>query len=145
MSPVSPKRESAKLLKIFCNSLTKSIPNTRSGRRVRLLVMFAFLLIYSRLIKLNIIVTDFDRTAEEQLVKFKAGNSLCDGVRKKSKHQTWHAIDILILGPQMRERWKRTDGYDKLGAFWISIGGIWGGTWYDEGKTDFDDCYHYQI
>ena len=145
MPSVLSKGKSAKLLKVFCDSLTKPLPDTKSGKRIRLLVMFAFLIIYSRLIKLNVIVTDFDRTAEEQLIKFKAGNSLCDGSRKKSKHQSWHAIDILILGPAMRAQWPRTAGYDRLGAFWISIGGTYGATWYDEGKIKFDDCYHFQI
>lgn len=145
MLPVLPVGKPAKFLKTFCNFLTKNLPNTQSGRRTRLLVMFAILIIYSRLIKLNVIVSDFDRTAKEQNAQFMEGDSKCDGYRKKSKHQFWLAIDILILGPEMKPLWKRRDGYDQLGAFWISIGGTWGGTWYDKGKTKFDDCYHFQI
>ena len=145
MPSVLSKGKSAKFLKIFCNTLIKPIPNTRSGKRIRLLVMFAFLTIYSRLIKLNTIVSDFDRTAKEQNAYYKDGSSNCDGYNKISKHQRWRAIDILILDSQMKPRWKRESGYEDLGAFWTMLGGTWGGTWYDEGKTKFDDCYHFEI
>jgi len=96
--------------------------------------------------KINFIVTDFIRTAIEQNKRFKEKKSLCDGYKKISKHQKARAKDLVIIDKKGNPIWEHIPEYDKLGEIWSSIAGKenWGGTWFKEGKTTFNDIYHFQ-
>ena len=105
---------------------------------------FALLIFYARTFGISFITTSFLRTAEEQNKRFKKGKSLCDGYKKISKHQLGRARDIVIIDSEGNPIWEHTPEYDRLGQLWEQIGGVWGGRWYKEGKTPFDDIYHFE-
>ena len=105
---------------------------------------FALLTFYARTFGISFITTSFLRTAEEQNKRFKKGKSLCDGYKKISKHQLGRARDIVIIDSEGNPIWEHIPEYDRLGKLWEQIGGVWGGRWYKEGKTPFDDIYHFE-
>ena len=106
---------------------------------------FALFTLYAKDIKgINFIVTDFHRTVSEQNKKFKKGMSLCDGFKKTSYHQKWRAKDIVIIDKKGELVWDHVSEYNILAGIWKELGGRWGGDWYIDGKTDFDDCYHFE-
>ncbi len=124
----------------------------RLSKRRILIKRLSFLTQYAEIIDVNFIIYDFHRTEEQQLKRYRIGRTEpgsiitgLDGIINKSKHQSWHAFDILILGPQNRSRWNADAGYRVLGKFWESLGGVWGGRWYIDGKTKFNDVYHFQV
>lgn len=111
---------------------------TNTTKRALFLRKFAALTSYAALIGVNFIVTTFYRSPEDQQKKFDEGTSKCDGYTKKSHHQNWLAIDIVLVVNHELE-WNRTEDYELLGAFWRSLGGIWGGDW-----VSLNDIYHFQ-
>jgi len=92
--------------------------------------------------KINFIITDFHRTAIQQNKRFNEKKSLCDGHKKISYHQKWRAKDIVIIDKNGNPIWGHTPKYDILGEIWKALDGRWGGDWFKEGKTKFDDVYH---
>lgn len=90
------------------------------------------------------IVTDFHRTAIQQNKRFKKGGSLCDGYKKISYHQKRRAKDLVIIDAKGVLIWKYIPEYDILAEIWKGLKGIWGGDWFKEGKTTFNDIYHFQ-
>jgi uncharacterized protein YcbK (DUF882 family) len=87
----------------------------------------------------------FFRTAEEQKKYFDAGLSKADGYEKKSMHQLGRAVDIVILDNSGMPVWEENEDYHKLGQYWEErLGGRWGGTWYKQKKTSFNDIYHFE-
>lgn len=87
----------------------------------------------------------FLTTTQEQKKLFNEGKSNCDGVINVSKHQKGRAKDIVIIDKDGKDVWGHIPEYDILGELWEQLGGIWGGRWYIEGKTKFDDCYHFEM
>lgn len=81
----------------------------------------------------------FFRTPEEQKKLYNQGLSKCDGIVKKSKHQLWKAIDLMIFkdGKGINIR---TPEYERLGEIWKSLNGIWGGEFKNR-----DDIFHFEI
>ena len=81
------------------------------------------------------------RTAEQQRVSYDLGYSKCDGVKKKSKHQTGLAVDLV---PYLNGKytWDNIDAFKSIYAavmeawlgmknkeFTLSWGGNWKGSW----------------
>lgn len=109
----------------------------------------------------------FIRDALEQNQLFKEGKSKCDGYIKISKHQKALALDFVIVRGSVKYSfkdgktlatvdeiiriksetldWKRSQEYEMLGKIWEELGGTWGGRWRADGKTSFDDIYHYEL
>ena len=93
------------------------------------------------------LVTAKDQNEKYQQGRTKPGNIItnCDGYKKKSNHQSGLAKDVIILDKTGKEIWDHIPEYDILGEIWERLGGKWGGRWYIEGKTKFDDCYHFEM
>jgi hypothetical protein len=114
---------------------------TKDEARSKFLKMVARLVIDATSLNIEFIVTDFDRTAEEQAEKYAIGrtrpgkkNTNCDGYKKKSFHQDFCAIDIAIMKNE-KIMWD-DPGYEILGRRWEMDGGTWGGTWDDGGHFE---------
>jgi hypothetical protein len=84
------------------------------------------------------------RSAEEQMVAFKANRSRFDGVQRKSKHNTrpTHAIDFGVFRLKDGAYIDNVDGFDRamLVALYWSLGQLfqrfglrWGGDWDNDG------------
>ena len=90
-----------------------------------------------------VIVFTFYRSPEDQEKEFLAGRSRV----KHGRHQEWLAVDLAVWtdddldGAIDKEelRWKFVEEYKKLGEFWESLGGVWGGRW-----SDPCDPYHFE-
>ncbi len=87
---------------------------------------------------INFLVTCYHRSKEEQKKKFDEGKSQRDGTIKKSSHQKWLAIDIVIVKSNVLQ-WSRIPEYNTLGTIWKTLGGVWGGDW-----ESLNDIYHFQ-
>jgi len=116
--------------------------NTR--RRWEFILKFSMFTVLAEIHGIHFIPTSFLRTAEEQKKLYKAGKSLCDGYKKISKHQLGRAMDIVIIDENNNPVWEETLEYEILGDLWKKLGGTWGGDWYKEGKTKFNDQYHFE-
>jgi hypothetical protein len=145
--------ELEKELQAECASLVfgGSDLSSKSGKRIKLLTMFSYLNQYARAIGINFIIYDFHRTAKQQQERYAKGRTepgsiitYANGTTKKSRHQFWQAFDLLILDDNMKSLWK-SDSYKILGDFWQALGGVWGGQWYIDKKTSFNDLYHFQL
>jgi len=101
---------------------------------------------------IKVMPISFYRTAEEQNARYQQGRTKsgkiitnCDGYKNKSKHQDWLATDLAIPTSDWKDFiWVMTDEYRKLGELAQHIGLEWGHEWYEEGKTSFDDVWHFQ-
>lgn len=115
-------------------------------RRAEFNYKFAILTIYAKLKGISFIVFRHDCTAEEQNQKFKEGKTLCDGYEKVSLHQLDRAKDLVIIDKKGNPIWKHVPEYDILAQFWQGLDEecVWGGQWYIDGKTRFNDCFHFQ-
>ena len=120
----------------------KSVNNTLL--RAKFEHTFAIFTFYSRSRGISFITTSFLRTAEEQEKLFKEGKSGCDGKTRISKHQKGRARDIVIIDKNGNPIWDYITDYDVLGELWEQLGGKWGGRWFKEGKTKFNDLYHFE-
>ena len=125
--------------------------NTTILNQIAHLKRFALLTFYAESVGIRFLVTEFIRTKEQQQERYLQGRTKpgkivtnIDGVTKISKHQTKEAHDILIIDDNGNPVWEHTPEYTKLGEMWEQLGGVWGGRWYIDGKTKFDDCYHFQ-
>lgn len=78
-----------------------------------------------------------DQATQEAL--YRQGKSKADGVRKRSKHQDGRAVDLAIVKDGQID-WTRCPEYDKLGVYWQTIGGTWGGNW-----KFAEDIYHFEV
>jgi len=108
-------------------------------QRIRFIWMFSLLALFAYINKIEFIIFWFHRTAKEQKELFEEGKSKCDGVKKKSKHQAWRAIDLAIV-KKGECVWERAAEYQLLGRFWKLLGGRWGG---DFGFAE--DVYHFEV
>jgi peptidoglycan L-alanyl-D-glutamate endopeptidase CwlK len=93
---------------------------------------------------IQIMPTAFFMTAEEVRQYFLEGKSEVDGYVKKAKHQFWLAMDFVIV-KDGKLIWTRTPEYVKAGEIAESLGLVWGGRWFAEGKTKFDDIFHVEL
>lgn len=113
--------------------------------RAKFIYKFALFILLAKITRnIDFIITDFIRTAENQNKRFKEGKSLCDGYKKISYHQKARAIDLVIIDKVGNPIWEHVKEYDILGEIWKSLGGRWGGDWFKEGKTKFNDVYHFE-
>ena len=126
---------------------SKSLPiiETRTKKRLEFFMKFSALILYAWSKKIWVMPYSIYRTAEEQNIKFKGGQTKCDGYKKISKHQLWRAGDVLILKPDYTEDWEDYARYLILALFWEHIGGTWGYRWFEQGKVKFKDYYHFEI
>lgn len=82
------------------------------------------------------------RTIEEQQKAFKSGNSKCDGIKKKSKHQNGLAVDVVPYPIN----WDNINSFYELAGCIKTIArqkGInikWGGDW-----QSFKDYPHWEL
>ncbi len=79
------------------------------------------------------------RTAKQQAKMFERGVSSKDGYIKLSKHQLGRAGDLAVK-KHGKLVWKDCKEYTKLGEYWESLGGRWGGRW-----TSPHDPYHFEV
>lgn len=103
--------------------------------RVKFAAMAGSLLDWAYSQQISVIVTDWDRSQEEQDRLFVEGKSKV----QHSKHQDWLAIDLCLVknGTLI---WEECDEYTRLGEYWESIGGTWGGRW-----SSLHDIYHFEL
>lgn len=94
--------------------------------------------------QITFVVTDFHRTAAVQNKRFKKGGTLCDGYEKISYHQKRRAKDLVIINARGKLIWDYTPEYDTLAKIWKELKGRWGGDWFKQGKTTFNDIYHFE-
>ncbi len=87
---------------------------------------------------IDFIITSFSRTPEEQNKLYKEGKSKCDGYAIKSRHQLWRAFDVAVI--RDGEIVWEGDEYTRLGEYWESLGGVWGGRW-----ASLNDIYHFEV
>ena len=114
------------------------------NKRIEFFHRIALLVLYANLKGIRLLPFRFYSTAEEQNKLFKEKKSNCDGYKKRSRHQQWRAIDFVIIDEKGNSIWKHIPEYDALGETWESLDGIWGGRWFKEGKTKFDDVFHFE-
>ena len=112
---------------------------SNTALRAEFVEMLGLLFSYATRIGCRLILTSVHRTAEEQKRLFDEGKSKLDGYVKKSRHQLWRAVDVCIIDDQNRPRWEHDD-YARLGEYWKSIGGTWGGDW-----VSLNDVYHFEL
>lgn len=112
--------------------------------RAEFVLAFAIFTINANYKGINFIVIDFHRTAKQQNKRFKKGGTLCDGYKKISYHQKRRAKDLVIIDAKGRLIWEHIPKYDILAEIWKGLDGRWGGDWFKEGKTTFNDIYHFE-
>ena len=115
----------------------RTITMNNTQKRIKFLKMFAAFTGMAAASDIDFIVTCFYRSAEEQNKRFNEGKSYCDGYTKKSKHQKWLAIDIVIIDETSQCIWARVPEYERVGQLWKDLGGTWGGDW-----ESLNDVYH---
>ena len=132
---------------IFVKSAKKTIPQKACKNRDRLEfnLMYAAVILFAFSKKIWMIPYCFDRTPKEQYGKYLAGQSNIDGYITRGPHQDWKASDLLELNGNLKPIWTIITSYKILGIFWEAMSGIWGYRWWEKGKTDFKDIYHYQL
>jgi hypothetical protein len=83
------------------------------------------------------------RTVEQQQELHLTGKSNCDGILKRSPHQNGRAGDGVIFHGE-EPQWARNWEYEKLGEYWQSRGGRWGGM-FSKSSGMKDDIYHFEV
>ncbi len=118
--------------------------------RIRFFLKIATLLLYAKFKHIDLMPTCFHRSEMEQLKMYAQGRTepgkiitYCDGFRNVSKHQKWRAFDFVVV-VDGKLIWKHIKEYDKLGAFWKKLGGVWGGDFVSTTGRSLDDCYHFE-
>ena len=120
---------------------------SNTQKRIEFNEKFGMLSVFARFVGIRFICTSYTRTAEEQKILFDKDLSERDGIIKVSYHQLDRARDIAIIGEDgnVINDYKDHPSYTVLGEFWESLGGRWGGRWYKEGKTKFNDIFHFEL
>lgn len=77
----------------------------------------------------------FYRSHAEQKILVEQGKSR----RIDSLHRQWLAIDLVLVHDHELV-WRRTSEYDRAGAIWTALGGVWGGNW-----KSFPDIFHFEF
>ena len=112
---------------------------SNTALRAEFVAMLGLLFTYANRLDIRFILTSVHRTAEEQKRLFDEGKSKLDGYVKKSKHQLWRAVDVCIIDERDNLCWEHPD-YARLGEYWETIGGVWGGRW-----ASLNDIYHFEL
>ncbi len=99
------------------------------------------LLMFAHEQKIEVLMYQLFRTAEQQRVLYDARKSRADGTAKKSMHQLGRAADLAIVMAG-NIVWESCEEYFKLAIFWKSIGGRWGG---DFKINQYNDIYHFEM
>jgi peptidoglycan L-alanyl-D-glutamate endopeptidase CwlK len=146
-----------KFLLALHGGFMKAIPikGSRNSIRIQFLIKLAILFVYAHYRGIHLIITDLYRSAEAQFQRYQQGRTTpgkivtnTDGYKKRSMHQFWRAADLLIMRfseGEFRSIWSDRETYKELGEFWEKLEGRWGGRWFEEGKTKFDDVYHFEF
>jgi hypothetical protein len=106
---------------------------------------FVDLIQYAEQQGIKVLCTSLWRDPAEQLELFYNHKSKADGVNHFSMHQLGRAADLVILNDDGGTDWNISWKYHKLGSHWESLGGTWGHRWFEQGKTQFDDIYHFEM
>ena len=107
------------------------------------LINLARLLLKASELGIRVIVFTFYRSVAAQLEEFEAGRSRV----RFGFHQSWLAVDLALWDDVNADwilekdeiRWTNDLGYQVLGEYWESLGGVWGGRWGDP-----VDPYHFE-
>ena len=114
---------------------------TKVMKRLQFQKDMAMLQAYAMGCGINYLVTTWHRTADQQHTLFLAHKSQRDGLEKRSAHQEWLAIDIVIINDDGTLQWDRDERYEKLGAYWKEQrNNTWGGDW-----QSLNDIYHFEL
>lgn len=121
---------------------------TSTERRITFFFKIGLFVLIAKLTKsIDLLVYDFHRTTEQQAERYAKGRTKpgkiitnCDGRKRKSKHQSWLAVDFVIV-KDGKLIWKYVPEYDVLAGIWRSLGGTCG----IDFKTKFLDPYHFQL
>ena len=84
-------------------------------------------------------VDSYYRTPAQQKALFDEGKSKCDGTKILSKHQSHLARDIFVINDKSEIVWADAP-YATLGAYWETLGGVWGGHF-----GGFRDIFHFEL
>jgi len=114
-------------------------------KRIIFFQKFALFTVMAQALGIRFIITAFHRTKEQQSRRYAQGRTApgkivtdCDGEVKRSFHQDWLAIDLVII-KDGKCVWERTNEYETLGKLWKQVfKGTWGGDW------RLNDIYHFQ-
>ena len=112
-------------------------------KRIKFLWMIGKLFVFAEKNGIALVCFEFFRSTGKQQKKFAKGLSLCDGIKNKSRHQRWRAMDLGVVKDGVII-WAYCEEYRLLGEFWESLGGVWGHRWFEKGLMNFDDIYHFQ-
>jgi len=113
---------------------------TSTESRIKFFLKIALFIIIVKITKdIDLLPFCFYRSPQEQKKRFDEKKSLCDGYKKKSKHQLRRAMDFVIVKDE-NLMWKRIPEYEILGKIWNSLGGIWGGDF-----REINDPYHFEL
>lgn len=128
----------------------QEIEKTKWGKRhLHLLMIGQLIREASILYNIRLVCFYYHRTDEEQNDLFYEGRSKCDGIKKKSKHQSWLAHDLCIVTE--KGKWvgfgdkpltkQQAEQYNFLGHVWETYNprNKWGGNF-----KGFFDCFHFQ-
>jgi len=123
---------------------------SKTERRVNFFKAISFLIVWAHRRGISIMPICFYRSTEEQNKLYQKGRGLfpdktkivtnCDGHEKRSCHQDWIAMDVVIIEND-KIVWV-SPKYDILGNEWRRRGHIWGGDFKGLGSRDI---YHYQL
>ena len=96
----------------------------------------------------------FNRTEDQQADLYAIGRTKeldrkpvtnCDGRLNKSKHQSWLAIDLVIVIEGLLI-WERIEAYELIGKLAQKFGLRWGGDWDSDEiiEPTENDIYHFE-
>ena len=121
---------------------------TKTEKRVLLFRDMAFLTIWAYGKEIEFMVIWYHRTDVEQNKQYQKGRmppdkkkivTNCDGYNKRSPHQAWIAIDLVII-ENNKLIWV-SPKYKILGKKWMEMGRRWGGKF----KSLKGDLGHFQL
>lgn len=85
---------------------------------------------------IDIFITETYRSAERQKYLYQKGASKCDGIKRKSSHQSGLAWDIACRGDELYNH----KILDRAGSVARELGIVWGGNW-----SSFIDKPHFEV
>lgn len=118
---------------------------TKMERQAAFLFKWLALVVLANIKSIPLVCRRFYSTADEQRKLYDQKKSNCDGYTKISKHQLWLAVDLYILTDNGQDIIFDDPRYKTLGELAGKLGLTWGGQWYEEGKTKFNDLYHFEL